>query len=117
MATSTLSAIVSRGSNSNGEWIRFEDGTQICTKRENMGTVSHTNAWGSWYESTSLSLGNWAKEFAYQPTVSAITEGTAFWIEAIISPSKTSAGSCFLARPDSGSHSCIVDVIGIGRWK
>ena len=44
--------IVSRGSNSNGNWVKFYDGTMICWKYEEVTDVAINNAYGSIYQTT-----------------------------------------------------------------
>ena len=47
-----VSTIIESGSNSNGSYIKFADGTMICYK-EIQVTSNITNSWGNLYESAS----------------------------------------------------------------
>lgn len=61
--------IIESGSNSNGSYIKYADGTMICYK-EIQVTSNITNSWGNLYESTSaVSLGTWAETFISTPTI------------------------------------------------
>ena len=117
--TSTLQAIVSSGSNNNGTWIRYADGTQICTKSIT-AIVSFTTAFGSWYETpNAVSFGNWATPFINNDIV--ITVGVisrACVVEAIQLSSATSAGQSYLMRPANVANQDVkIHLIAIGRWK
>lgn len=59
-------AIVQRGSNANGEFVRFADGTQICNRRWTLGAKD-------WAALESITLGSWLYPavFIASPTVSA----------------------------------------------
>ena len=49
--------VVENGSNSNGSWTKWSDGTMICRKNIDYGNLSITTQWGSFYETSSkLSL-------------------------------------------------------------
>ena len=95
--------IAESGSNANGRYIKYADGTMICTK-----TVTHTGAmstaWGNLYESSSVNLGSFAQEFVEIPNISVTT---------------TSAGITNFLRPNSDADSKTrnVSVIAVGRWQ
>ena len=44
-------AIIERGSNANGEYVRWADGTQVCWQKESLEGISITNAMGNSYRS------------------------------------------------------------------
>ena len=46
--------IVDSGSNSNGSWIKWADGTMICSNTVQYTNVAITTVWGSFYESSNL---------------------------------------------------------------
>lgn len=109
---------VSSGSNSNGKWVRFIDGTQICTKSMAF-TVSFPNAFGSWYETqNSVSFGDWAIPFINDDIViTATVANRACVVEAIQSYTATSAGNSWLMRPTAANQDVRINLIAIGRWK
>lgn len=113
-------ATVESGSNSDGYYIKFSDGTMICTKSISRGIAQNEwSAWGSCYESTSLTFGDWPQAFYATPIVSMRSSGTGGWFENTYDVSNTSAGSCRMARPSipGGGVTFIFDIIAIGRWK
>lgn len=118
MATSTMQAIVSSGSNANGKWIRFADGTQICTKAIGK-SVTFTTTWGNMYESPVVALGDWAMPFTQTPFVSGVTVGKGCFIESFSTVSATAIGNVFLCRPTKETTAIAVQVhvTGIGRWE
>lgn len=106
------------GSNSNGQYYKFPDGTLICTKKVS-GSFACTNTWGGMYESSEISLGSWAHNFSAAPAVNCSfisTEGTAL-TEGISGLSLSSAGRTYLIRGTSYTVTGAVHVIAIGRWK
>ena len=112
------SPIIESGSNSNGNYIKYADGTMICTKGIQVSS-SITNSWGDLYESTSaVSLGNWAKEFIATPAISITkTSGGGCWFELIEQVSATSCGRTYLVSAVSNNATVWLNIIGIGRWK
>lgn len=37
------------GSNANGSWVKYPDGTMVCTQQIELTNVNVNNVWGSWY--------------------------------------------------------------------
>jgi hypothetical protein len=109
--------IVESGSNANGNYIKYYDGTMICYKSVT-ATVSITISWGSLYEGT-MDLGDWAASFIEKPNIQITNSSGAGCLIESISPSHTttSAGTVYLVRPSSYTHNFTIDVFGIGKWK
>jgi len=105
------------GSNSNGDYIKFNDGTMICYKTV-AGVADMSTPWGSLYEGT-LALGDWPETFISMPKVNVTNiSGTGAIIECFSPrPTTTSAGTVFLTRTTSGPGSVELNVFAIGRWK
>lgn len=61
-------AIIERGSNANGEYVRFADGTQICWGQVDVTTLDMSTAMGSGFGSMT-SFGTYPIAFLSQPTV------------------------------------------------
>ena len=115
--------IVESGSNANGTYIKYSDGTMICA-RTITGTVAITETWGSGCTSganSTIELGNWATPFISTPIISVTpirTGGGNYWLGAITNPNATAGGYCTLLRFNAGtSVNYGLNVIGIGRWK
>lgn len=119
VAERVVETAVSSGSNSNGKWVRFIDGTQICTKLIT-AIASFTTAFGSWYETPNVvSFGNWPVPFINDDIViTATVVNRACVVEALMSYSATSAGHSYLMRPTNSTDQDVrINLIAIGRWK
>lgn len=109
--------IIDSGSNANGNYIKYYDGTMICYKSVT-DEVAINTAWYSLYEGT-IDLGDWAEEFISIPNVQVTnTSGTGAIIESFnTSPSTTTAGILYLVRPNSYTGNVTINVLAIGKWK
>ncbi len=110
--------VVESGSNSNGRWTKWMDGTMICYKHIDFGSVVITTAWGSFYETSSdYSCGNYPQAFVETPCISIMPINTCF-VEKRGNTTATSWGSFWACGPAQyESFSLVVDCIAIGRWK
>lgn len=112
-------SIVESGSNTNGSYVKYVDGTMICWKTISK-TINITNGWGNMYESTSaVALGNWPATFYAKPTTNVTkTAGQGSWLELVQNISTTSCGSTYVVSAVNRSNASVtLDIIGIGRWK
>ena len=108
------------GSNTNGSWIKFADGTMICTKKVRFTNVVINTAWGSFYETASrLDFGDYAKEFIGIPNVCiTLADGSTCFCETFSGRTKKSIGSTWLCKPTTeAGGNMTFDIIAIGRWK
>lgn len=118
-----INGIIESGSNTNGEYIKYADGTMICTSARRFENVAVTTAWGSLYDSPSLELGNMPEVFVSIPKVFItshnITGQTsrACFIEWITGTTTSSWGSTAVARPTSGNSDLAFSLLAIGKWK
>lgn len=110
--------VVESGTNSNGRWTKWMDGTMICYKHINFGNVDIATAWGSFYETASdYNCGNYPQAFVETPCISIMPINT-FFVEKSKNTTSTSWGSFWACRPAKyESFSLVVDCIAIGRWK
>ena len=106
------------GSNANGSYIKFNDGTLICAKHIS-GSTPCNIAWGSLYETSSINLGSYAMNFISAPYVSItpnMTAGALF--EGVRNVTASSFGQVWLVRTTSNDNlSYGIDCIAIGKWK
>lgn len=111
-------AIVEQGSNTNGAYIKFANGTMICLKKQSFTTTT-TNAWGSMFDSPSINLGSLPVAFRAVPAVSAVSTGAnSCFIEGVRDTTTSTWGSMWICRPVStNSAQYTVDLIAIGMWK
>ena len=115
--------ITSMGNNTNGSYIKWDNGLMVCYKTIS-GTIDITTAWGSLYVSSDIDMGNFAESFISRPSVnySANTStGTQFMLTvsgANGNATSTSAGRTAIVRPNSRTGvAYVIDVIAIGLWK
>lgn len=113
-------AVIERGSNANGGYVRFADGTQICWGAEQLGTAS--TASGSVFVSNGLTF-TFPAAFVLAPsgvngavTLSSrwVSGAAAQWSGTGADVTKTQV-TCRLIAAVSGSQSN-VSYIAIGRW-
>ena len=115
--------IVESGSNVNGNYIKFNNGTMICYQSIT-GSANITHGMGSLYRTTTaIELPNFPVSFISPPVVSimpsAPTDYIFFWGTAQYNePTINNAGSLWLWRPTSASNvQYRIGVIAIGKWK
>lgn len=115
--TSWAGYIAGSGSNDNGSWIKYSDGTMICNKTLT-GSADINVEWGSLYRAE-ISLGNFAQSFIEIPTINYSGTNEYFWIcSSSIPPTISSGGSINLIRPISQTSTPYkINLIAIGRWK
>jgi len=108
------------GSNDNGSWVRFEDGTMICWGERSLGSVVCGVSWGYAYETeTSINLGSYPQAFIERPILSLnqITGGTCY-PEVINNSTNTSLGETWFWRPQKTTCGGVIyGYIAIGKWK
>lgn len=115
-----IDGIVESGSNANGNYIKYADGTMICTKTTEFSIdTSEWQAWGTCYETALKDCGVWAMNFISNPVVSATQTGGAGWLEYFFDTDNTNVGKTRFVRPTVPGATAIykMNVIGIGRWK
>jgi hypothetical protein len=114
--------VVESGSNSNGSYIKYSDGTMICYKIVT-GTTNISTAWGNGYTSgadNSIYLGNFAAEFISKPIVNVTLErgSSNCWLASNINVGTISAGIVSLLRFTMATNvAYTLNVIAIGKWK
>lgn len=109
-------AIIERGSNANGEYVRFADGTQICVTQTDITTTSaFTNVFGTTSGTSYRNSFQWTypAAFSAQPTVSAGTANVASPVEfSAVLPTST------FVLPYSSVNGAVISTFcfAIGRW-
>lgn len=124
-------AVIERGSNGNGQYVRFADGTQICTHQVTAGSITSygTGTWGDPYRSPSLS---WTYPAAFvsgsvpillaTPCLSAATPTGGGRRALLIAPSSdiyaTVAYSIIVHRmgTEATPDTPTVHLTAVGRW-
>jgi hypothetical protein len=105
-------AIIERGSNGNGEYVKFADGTLICTFVTTVDAASFTA--GSIYCSPSDGSWTFPVAFATQPIVSGSLENTGSWLAIGSSNTATAGFSAWSYTVRSGTIG--VRLMAVGRW-
>ena len=110
--------VVERGSNANGDYVRFADGTQICT-----GTVEFpsgcTTAIGGLFRSSTFAGWTFPAEFHGVTGLCVMgadsSLASARWLVFSSTKSNTSTGF-LLVSPSSSASADTPSVVAIGRW-
>jgi hypothetical protein len=105
-------AIIESGSNANGEFVKYADGTMICTGSP--GSTATTNsAGGSIYNGTI----SWTfpATFSSEPTGASIASSSVRWGGNFRDVTTTSA-DVFQFAGSSSSTTTVVSAMAIGRW-
>lgn len=115
-----INSIVESGSNANGDYIKYSDGTMICTKKIT-GQAKITSTWGNLYDTgdNPLDLGDWAIPFIDVPIVSISFYGAnGQWVEGFqTSTTKEKVGKISIASATSKTANAYYNIIGIGKWR
>ncbi len=104
-------AILERGTNANGEYIRFADGTQICWHSLSVPNIN--SQVGALFQST-LATWSFAAAFLTSPNVTGAAEGSQHWL-GLAPPSLTSVQFRALS-PLSVNSASNCRMLAIGRW-
>lgn len=122
-ACNYINGIIESGSNENGEWIKYADGTMICCQKISTGQCSVSSAWGNLYAYSNTNTNNFPQTFIDIPTLSIesgnITGAYGFWLcdygNRVVTNSYWKGWA--LIRPTTGNVNTILNVIAVGRWK
>lgn len=109
--------VVERGSNANGEYVRFADGTQICT-RAKVSVAQPTTASGGVFVGNAQTSFTFAASFTTFPAVTAFVDGGLSNVGLIMgTDGSSSSGFAVLPwRPTSFAANPTISYIAIGRW-
>ena len=112
-----INGIIESGNNANGNWIKYADGTMICTKYI-AGTTNVTTAWGGLYEG-SIDAGSFAQEFVSRPIIGATpVGGNGCLIQCFHNTTASVFGTLYITLSVSAAdRQYTIDLIAIGRWK
>lgn len=112
--------IIESGSNVNGKYIKYNDGTMICWNTFTKSQITTTQAWGSLYWSDAITPPNFPVSFINVPTVTMTPTGStdSYWMinEGDVSTTKPMNFRFVRATSRTGG-SCIMNYIAIGKWK
>jgi len=106
-------AVIERGNNANGHYVRFADGTQFCWNVINSFASTEVPSGAIWVSPE----GNWTfpASFAAAPTTTGNCRSSAVrWVNA--RPVSASSANIRVLSPVSSASPVIVDVLAVGRW-
>ena len=106
-------AMIERGSNANGEFVRFADGTQICT-RTNLSAANASTALGSLFRSADV-IWAYPAAFVAAPVISGDADDADCWLSTSGAPGATSAALRLIAGVTKGA-ALNFRAIATGRW-
>lgn len=105
-------AIIERGSNANGEFVRYADGTQICWRTF---TIDSDRSFDNIFRTDTYPVWTFPAPFAERPVVSGSRDGAATGVWA--SARRVTSTNCEPELLSSRSRSNqIIDFCAVGRW-
>lgn len=113
-----ISGVVENGSNENGKYIKFLDGTMICTKTVTFTGVEFKYSSGNLFFCPILQFGSTPVEFTEVHTISTnISNGWCF-CGGVKNTTVSNFGTTQFFRGDNTTiDSLEVQITAIGRWK
>lgn len=114
-------AIIETGTNANGTYTKWADGTMICTRRVSLNSLSITAAAGVLFASPVQASYAMAASFvsgstpAYNFQVESVGSGCAY-VGSYSAPSATAWQVFYILNVNSQVNTCNVTLTAIGRW-
>ena len=111
--------IVESGSNSNGNWIKYADGTMICWHTLNK-EITINNPWGVLYESSEYFSWTFPQTFTVTPSISVSrVNGHACSLENAGVATNEHSQNIYAVRPapNANSTATALTFMAIGKWK
>ena len=105
-------AVIERGSTATGDYLRFADGTQICTRIETLAVV--TTPLGALHRDAALADWSFPAAFAAPPVMALSCTSPALWADAGAVTATAAGRVIWAAQATTGSH--IVHAQATGRW-
>ncbi len=106
--------VIERGTNANGEYVRFADGTQICT-RTNLSFANSSTALGSLFRSSANVTWTFPAAFIAAPVVTGDVDDADCWLVTAGAPVTTSAS---LRATSAVTKAAALNsrAVATGRW-
>lgn len=116
-----INGIIESGSNSNGNYIKYNDGTLICYMRKRITNITIDTAFGSMYVNNADIVFTFPQQFIERPTFNAnvIDASTGLLLNySQSSDTKNYSDGYRIARPNTAPEKTyILNAIAIGKWK
>lgn len=118
--TNDIAGIIESGSNSNGSWVKFSDGTMMCRGIVTTGDVTFT-AWGSLYQYEVPSV-SFPSSFIDVPHIDFTSNNPSteynYCLEAgTYQTTKSETGIMRVVRPLATTGRIQIKWTAIGKWK
>jgi len=107
-------AVIERGTNANGDYTRFADGTQICT-RTNLSAANANTALGSLFRSSANVTWTFPAVFSVAPAVTMDSTDADSWATCAAVPSTTSVSIRAMSAVTKAG-ALAIRATAIGRW-
>lgn len=115
-----INGVVESGTNSNGNYIKYADGTMICFQPK-VFSVSDYEQWGVFYRKVLSNPFTFPVPFTTFPTVTFSGRNTSSsQLVNIIDGAvidQNGVNSIQLFRPNNSSGETVINYIAIGKWK
>lgn len=113
-----ISDIIDSGSNANGKWTKYKDGTMICSNTKTV-TTTLNSAYGAFYITPYQAGQKFPKQFTGVPDITQYVESaTNVWLlSAAMTTNTTSGGTFVLGVASSASITFKLTYLATGRWK
>lgn len=110
-------SIMERGFNANGMYVRYADGTQICTRIVSIAAIAPTPN-GSVYVGSYIAGPQFASPFIEPPvsTCSYVGSTQLAWFSCAFPASTTNFHSAYPIHPTGVQFSASVQYLAVGRW-
>lgn len=117
-ANFTAIGVTEKGTNANGTYVKFSDGTMICHGRVSISSLAITTPWGALYLSPALSVIFPATFVGAPPAIAPNMENTtgdvATWYNVLAS---TTYFDGYFGSAVSRTFPCKLSWMAVGRWK
>jgi hypothetical protein len=106
--------VIERGSNANGEFVRFADGTMHCT-RANLSVTNASTAVGTLFRSSANVTWTFPVAFVAAPVVRADCDNADCWATTAAAPTTTTSALRAIS-PVSQAAALTIRAVATGRW-
>jgi len=113
-------AIIESGSNANGSYVKWADGTLMCRRITNVGTLPVTGPAGALFISNAIARDSWAVPFvgdAPQVSTTAATSSGAGFASRGSAASLTQTPVVYILEAASATRTVSLENTAWGRWK
>jgi hypothetical protein len=108
-------AIIERGTNANGEYVRYADGTLICTLAATAGSIAIATAFMGGFKTVNQQW-TYPSEFATSPVVNGTPSAQSCFSVSLTSIAPTTCAWAGTAVTSQSAADRSVSLIAIGRW-